>query len=121
MANIFSIIGASLTMIWGISHLFPTKNVVNGFGSISEDNKRIIRMEWINEGITLIFIGMIIILTVIFTGSIPVYLSLSVIVMLLVLSVISLFTGFKIKFLPFRLCPVIFTLSAVLIGIGIIL
>jgi hypothetical protein len=31
---------------------------------------------------------------------------------------VSLFTGFKIKFLPFRLCPFIFTVSAILIIVG---
>lgn len=35
-----------------------------------------------------------------------------------VLSVVSLFTGFKVKFVPFKLCPVIFTGSSVLILLG---
>lgn len=34
-------LGAGLTAMWGISHLFPTKSVVKGFGDISEDNKLI--------------------------------------------------------------------------------
>ena len=38
-------IGSVLPMLWGISHLFPTKNVVKGFGDISLDNQRIITME----------------------------------------------------------------------------
>jgi hypothetical protein len=42
----------------------------------------------------------------------------SVFVMLNVLSVISLMTGFKIQFLPFRLCPIIFTTSSLFILIG---
>ena len=37
---------------------------------------------------------------------------------LIVLAVVSIFTGFKVKFLPFRLCPFIFTISAVLILVG---
>ena len=37
---------------------------------------------------------------------------------LLVLAVVSLFTGFKVKFLPYKLCPVIFTVSALLIIAG---
>ena len=36
----------------------------------------------------------------------------------LVLALVSLATGFRIAFLPFRLCPFIFTLSAVLIALG---
>ena len=45
--------GAALPLIWGVAHLFPTKNVVAGFGDISLDNKRIITMEWINEAAAL--------------------------------------------------------------------
>jgi hypothetical protein len=37
---------------------------------------------------------------------------------LLALAFVSLFTGFRIAFLPFRLCPIIFTVSAVLVAIG---
>lgn len=50
-------IGSVLTIIWGIAHLFPTKSVVQGFGDISIDNRHIITMEWITEGVALIFIG----------------------------------------------------------------
>lgn len=39
--------GGALPLIWGVAHLFPTKNVVAGFGEISVDNKRIITMELI--------------------------------------------------------------------------
>ena len=52
-------IGAILSFLWGVAHLFPTANVVKGFGEISKDNKNIIAMEWINEGVMLIFIGFI--------------------------------------------------------------
>jgi len=37
---------------------------------------------------------------------------------LLVFAAVSLFTGFKVGFLPFRLCPFIFSASAVLILVG---
>jgi hypothetical protein len=40
------------------------------------------------------------------------------VMMLLVMALLSLFTGFKVSFLPFKLCPFIFTTSAVLILIG---
>jgi len=113
-------LGSFFVVFWGISHLFPTRSVVHGFGEISLDNKRIITMEWIIEGIALIFIGSInALVTLIDYASIvsrAIYLSSSF--ALIVLALISLFTGFKISFLPFKLCPVIFTASAVLILIG---
>jgi len=40
------------------------------------------------------------------------------IVMLNALSIISLFTGFNVNFLPYRLCPIIFTGSSILILLG---
>jgi len=36
-----------LPLVWGIAHLFPTKSVVEGFGEISDDNKKIVTMEWL--------------------------------------------------------------------------
>lgn len=115
------IIGAISVIIWGTAHLFPTKSVVNGFGEISEDNKRIIRMEWINEGFTLIFIGILILIVTFFgdkNSSTQNLVYLSSAIMLFAMAILSLFTGFKIQFIPFRLCPVIFSVSAILILLG---
>ena len=113
--------GSALISFWGIAHLFPTKSVVSGFGEISVDNKQIITMEWIIEGIALIFIGSIVaIVTAIdHTSSIALVIYLSSVVVLIVLAIVSFFTGFKISFLPFKLCPVIFISSAVLIILGV--
>lgn len=113
-------IGSVLTIIWGIAHLFPTKSVVQGFGDISIDNRHIITMEWITEGVALIFIGALVgVVTIVDPNhevSTAVY-TISVIG-LIVLAMVSLFTGFRIRFLPFRLCPFIFTFSAALIFLG---
>ena len=122
-ASIFFYLGAFFTFAWGIAHLFPTRGVVAGFGEISEDNKHIITMEWINEGLTLMFIGALVatVTALDTTGSVSLAIYWLAIVMLVVLSIVSLFTGFKVNFIPFKLCPPIFTLSAILILIGILL
>jgi hypothetical protein len=112
--------GAALTALWGIAHLFPTKSVVKGFGKLSADNRNIITMEWIVEGIFLIFIGLLVALvTFLDAGSMisAVVYILSVIA-LMVMAMVSLFTGFNVNFLPFKLCPFIFAASALLIFIG---
>ena len=113
-------LGSGLTVIWGVAHLFPTKSVVQGFGEISLDNKRIIAMEWIIEGLALIFIGVLVATVTVIDPSnvVSTAVYLISVIMLLVMAVLSLFTGFKISFLPFKLCPFIFTTSAVLILIG---
>jgi hypothetical protein len=113
-------ISGMLTLIWGISHLFPTAGVVNGFGDISPDNKLIITMEWITEGMTLIFLGLTaIIVTLTETESrLAKIVYMLITGMLFAMAILSLFTGFKVDFLPYQLCPVIFSLSAILIIIG---
>ncbi len=123
MNHIMLYIGAALPFIWGIAHLFPTKNVVRDFGEISVDNRRIITMEWIVEGAALIFIGVLAAaITFVDAGSaVSRVVYWLVFVMLNALSLISLFTGFKVNFLPFKLCPVIFTTSSIVILIGMYL
>ena len=114
-------IGGFSVLLWGISHLFPTASVVKGFGDISTDNRRIILMEWITEGLALIFVGVLVLLVTFFgdrdssTANIVFATSSSV---LIAMAILSLFTGARIKFLPYRLCPVIFTISSVLIQLG---
>ena len=113
-------LGSGLTLIWGVAHLFPTKSVVQGFGEISIDNRRIITMEWITEGLALIFIGVLVATVTVIDPSNVVSTAVYFIsvIMLLAMALLSLFTGFKVRFLPFKLCPFIFTASAVLIMIG---
>ena len=167
-------LGAAIPLLWGVAHMFPTKSVVKGFGDTSLDNQRIITMEWIIEGVALIFIGLVVssvtyvdyasvISRTIYCRAIAFSPDLSFrgaaqrrrgisptqkrdsshpsgarndswrtdcskcdsptiywlsFGMLNVLSVISLFTGFKVNFLPFKLCPVLFTASSFLILLG---
>jgi hypothetical protein len=113
-------IGAAITLLWGVAHLFPTASVVKGFGDITADNKNIITMEWIIEGVALIFIGVIVAGVTIIdpTNNVSVFVYFASSAVLIVLAVVSLFTGFKVNFLPFKLCPFLFTLSAILIFLG---
>jgi hypothetical protein len=120
MKTVLLYIAAAATAGWGVAHLFATTGVVRGFGDLSEDNRRIITMEWIVEGVSLIAIaGFVTAATVTQPSSATASAVYGVAIATLVtLAVVSLFTGFKIAFLPFRLCPVIFTVSAVLIAVG---
>ena len=122
MQTVFFFLSGALTIIWGIAHLFPTKNVVKSFGDISTDNKRIITMEWIIEGISLVFIGVLTILIAITDSpsNLSRYIYMTIIVMLVTLSIVSFFTGFRVKFLPYKICPVIFLTSAILILLGLL-
>ncbi len=113
-------IGAALPIFWGVSHLFPTRNVVKGFGDISEDNRQITTMEWIVEGISLIFIGVLVTAVTLVDHASDVANTVYPLtsIVLIVLALVSLFTGFRVNFLPFKLCPVLFTISAIMILVG---
>jgi hypothetical protein len=112
--------GGALTAIWGIAHLFPTKSVVRGFGKLSADNRNIITMEWIVEGTFLIFLGLLVVAVTFLDagGMVSTVVYMLTVIALMVMAMISLFTGFNVKFLPFKLCPFIFTAAALLIFIG---
>lgn len=116
-------LGAAIPAVWGVAHLFPTRSVVRGFGDISVDNRRVITMEWINEGATLIFIGTVIsaVTLVDATATVSEVVYWLCVIMLNVLSVVSLFTGFGVRFIAYRLCPVIFTGSSLLLMSGLLL
>ena len=120
MKKIIIYISGTLTLLWGIAHLFPTASVVKDFGDISYDNRLIITMEWIIEGLTLIFIG---ILTIAITrteseSKLAKNVYILITGMLFSLVILSVFTGFRVDFIPFKLCPVIFSTSAILIIVG---
>jgi hypothetical protein len=120
MPTILLYAGSALTILWGAAHLFPTRGVVADFGDISEDNRNIITMEWIVEGIALIFIGVLNGVVTFVDPSTQISQLVYTISAggLIALALVSLFTGFKVNFLPFKLCPVIFTVSAILLLVG---
>jgi hypothetical protein len=113
-------VGSAFILFWGAAHLVPTRSVVQGFGDISVDNRRIITMEWIIEGVSLIFIAVIVaaVTSIDHTNVISRTVYWISFVMLNTLSVISLLTGFKVSFVPFKLCPLIFTTASILILLG---
>ena len=117
-------IGSVLIILWGIGHLFPTKNIVKDFGTLSADNKKIITMEWIAEGMALIFLGLLPLFTVIFSNGNENAFYISIIgsaVMLVILAILSAFTGARTTILPMRLCPFIKTTGAILLILGAVI
>ena len=60
--------GSIIILIWGAAHLFPTRTIVRGFGPISEDNRRIITMEWLAEGLAMCYMGILTLLVTAIAG-----------------------------------------------------
>ncbi len=108
--------GAAIVMLWGIAHIaIPTRSIVDGFGPISADNKRVLLMEWLMEGVLLIFVGVLVVLVANLVpepgqGAVIVYRACASV--LVVMAGISLFTGARTAILPMKLCPPIFLTAA---------
>jgi hypothetical protein len=118
--HILTFAGAFFLSAWGIAHLVPTRSIIRGFRDISDDNRRIIAMEWITEGVALMFIGVLVSLVTLVDPVGPATRAViwTSVATLNVLSVVSLFTGFRNTFIAFKLCPFIFSGSSILILIG---
>jgi len=109
--------GSAVIFFWGVGHIIPTPGIIRGFGPLSEDNRHIITMEWLAEGMTLCFIGALVFASVVTTGpdsQTTLFVGRACAGMLLALAVLSAFTGARTSILPIRLCPVIKSLVAVL-------
>ncbi len=118
---ILYILGAAIIILWGIAHIIPTAKVAAGFGEISDDNRRIITMEWLAEGLILIFFGLLVLILTVFgytsdqAGIITIRCAAG---MLLVMAVLTALTGAKTKVIPIRICPAVKTIGAALWLIG---
>ena len=117
-------VGAILIMLWGLGHLFPSRAIIAGFGQLSDDNRHIITMEWIAEGLTLIFIGALNLVVAIVadcSDSVANAVYITSAVMLVVMAVLSLFTGFRTSIIPMKMCPFVKLTVATLFVLGAII
>lgn len=120
-AHVPLLAAAALTAFWGIMHLVKTAPVVTGFEPLSDDNRHVLRMEWILEGVTLCFVAVLVSVFTLWLG--PYALASRIVfglsaLLLLVMAAVSLFTGAKASPLPYKLCAPIFTFAAALILFG---
>ncbi|MFC2033451.1 hypothetical protein ACFLUB_02900 [Chloroflexota bacterium] len=122
--DILLYIGSAIIFIWGIAHIIPTKSVVKGFGEISDDNIKIITMEWAAEGVTLCFIGLLVLLVTIIEGSQNTVSTLVYRIsagMLVVMAIWTSVTGARTSVVPIKICPIVKTAVAILFIIGSLL
>jgi hypothetical protein len=110
-------VGSVVILMWGVSHIVPTSGVVEGFEPTTEENRLIIIMEWVAEGLTLCFIGALILYVTLRAGaanpvSVMVYHAAAV--MLLIMAVWTGFTGARTSIMPIKICPIVKTAVALL-------
>jgi len=116
--------GAAIITVWGIAHIVPVKSVVSGFGQISRDNRLIITMEWIAEGLTLCFIGLLVLFVTLLAGTANpaskiVYWASAA--MLVVMAILTASTGARTSVIPIKICPAVKTAVAILFILGAVL
>lgn len=113
--------GGLITVAWGIAHLIPTSAIVKMFGNISDDNKRILTMSWIAEGVALIFIGAVVCLTVGIAGTendATRIVTWAAAAAMFTFVGVNLFTGFKTSIIPIKACIFVDGLAGILFFIG---
>ncbi len=114
-------LGAAAVAFWGIAHLVKTGPVVAGFEPLTDDNRHVLRMEWVVEGVALVFVAALIATTAAIRGprapGAGLVFGMSA-GFLAAMAVVSLFTGARASPLPYKLCAPIFASAALLVFAG---
>ncbi len=113
-----------MLVVWGAMHLVPTMKIVSSFGAIGLDNRRILVMEWIAEGLTHISVGGLVMLVAALEGSSGSTAQLDYRVLaafLVVLAGMTALTGSRTPVIWFRICPVLLTgVAALLVSASVL-
>ena len=120
-AEILVYAAAGLVAVWGIAHLVPTRAVVAGFGSISLDNRRVLTMEWVAEGVTMLFAGALVAAVTLSAGaddSAAVLVYRLTAALLAAVAVLTALTGARTPVAWFKACPVVMAAVVALLLVG---
>jgi hypothetical protein len=123
MASVLAYVAALVIAAWGVAHLVPTTAVVDGFGSISKENRLVIVQEWIAEGITMLFLAALVALvTALATPSSAVVKGVYSLTAaaLVALAVLTALTGGRGSVIFFKICPVLLTSAAALLVVSML-
>ena len=115
---VLAYVASAILIGWGSAHLVPTRAVAASFGGISLDNRRILVMEWMAEGITHISIGALVVLTTAAEGAGDPTTQLVYRIaagVLVTLAALTAATGSRTAVIWFRVCPFVLTSAAVLL------
>jgi hypothetical protein len=124
VSGILTYASAAIAVGWGVAHLIPTRAVVSGFGALAAGNRLILTMEWVGEGMTLIFIG-VLVAVVGSAGAAPDQLATAIKVlaagMLMAMAVLTAATGARSDVVFFKICPAVKAIAALLLLASIVI
>ncbi len=106
MNRVLIYIGSGFVIPWGIAHIIPTPAVVKGFEPLAPDNRKIITMEWVAEGLAMCFIGVLVLLTAILYGvgdAAATFVYRASAVMLFLMAVWTALTGARTANIPMKI------------------
>ena len=115
---ILRVVGCVVLLLWGLIHIVPVRSILRGFGHLSAENRRIVVMTWVNEGLSLCFIGALVGLITYYGmlgRSFENLLVLASSGYLLATALLSLATGARNPSIWMKLCPWIKAASAALL------
>jgi hypothetical protein len=117
-------VASAVLVVWGIAHLAPTRRVAQSFGEITVDNRRILVMEWVAEGITHISLGILVAVVTVVDGvgdpAVPLVYGV-VASVLVVLAGLTAVTGARTPVVWFRICPFVLSGAAALLALASVL
>ena len=122
MADIAAYAGGTIALLWGIAHVVPVRSIVRSFEPLTDDNRRILTMEWVAEGLALAFLGLLILAVTAAggraqpAGRLALGLSAGALV---VMAVWTRLTGARTSIVPVRICPYVKTAAAALVAAGL--
>ena len=118
VSGILTYATAAIAVSWGVAHLAPTRAVISGFGELATGNRLILTMEWVGEGVTLIFIG-VLVAVVSAMGAATDQLTIAIKVlaagMLVAMAVLTATTGARSDVVFFKICPAVKGIAALLL------
>lgn len=112
---------AIIVFMWGVAHLVPTGSVIAGFGGISLDNRRVLTMEWVAEGLTMLFVGALVAAVTLSAGADD---SVAVLVyrlaagLLAGIALLTALTGARTPVAWFKACPLVLATVIALLLVG---
>ena len=109
---------------WGVMHIMPSKKVVAGYEPLTDENRWILLMEWVAEGIAYIFVGVLLAAATV-RGAHGNEVTVTVYAvsagMLVVMAVWTVLTGARASNVMFKICPVVLTSAAAMLLAAIVL
>ena len=120
VVQVLAYVAAALVGMWGVAHAVPTRRVVAGFGPITVDNRRVLAQEWLAESFTMWGMSALVVVVTATTSDTQTAAIVYRVVagLLVALAVLTALTGARTRVVWFKVCPVLLTISAILLVVA---